>query len=174
MAILKVARLGHPVLREKSLPVPIDEIRSPEIQRLIEDLVETNPGDIQFQRGLAWCENDIGNALSEEGKTSNALAAYERSRQTKQRIAEEHPGDADGESTQADPKGLRDLGAIFDRITQDGDVAHREGDPGILPCLGNLKGGMQDEIEVRVTNRRQRLLAADDVPAARRCAAGSS
>jgi peptide deformylase len=41
MAILKVARLGHPVLREKSLPVPIDEIRSPEIQRLIDDLVET-------------------------------------------------------------------------------------------------------------------------------------
>src|ERR1700730_403461 len=41
MAILKVARLGHPVLREKSLAVPIDEIRSPEIQRLIEDLVET-------------------------------------------------------------------------------------------------------------------------------------
>ena len=41
MAILKVARLGHPVLREKSLPVPIDEIRSSEIQRLIDDMVET-------------------------------------------------------------------------------------------------------------------------------------
>jgi peptide deformylase len=41
MAILKVARLGHPVLREKSLPVSIDEIRSPEIQRLIDDMVET-------------------------------------------------------------------------------------------------------------------------------------
>jgi len=41
MAILKVARLGHPVLREKSLPVPVDEIRSPETQRLVDDLVET-------------------------------------------------------------------------------------------------------------------------------------
>ena len=41
MAILKVARLGHPVLREKSLPVPLGDIRSPEIQRLIDDLVET-------------------------------------------------------------------------------------------------------------------------------------
>jgi peptide deformylase len=41
MAILKVARLGHPVLREKSLPLPIDEIRSSEIQRLIDDMVET-------------------------------------------------------------------------------------------------------------------------------------
>jgi peptide deformylase len=41
MAILKVARLGHPVLREKSLPVPVDEIRQPETQHLIDDLVET-------------------------------------------------------------------------------------------------------------------------------------
>ena len=41
MAILKVARLGHPVLREKSSPVPVDEIRQPETQRLIDDLVET-------------------------------------------------------------------------------------------------------------------------------------
>jgi peptide deformylase len=41
MAILKVARLGHPVLRQPSLPVPVGEIRSPENQRLIDDLVET-------------------------------------------------------------------------------------------------------------------------------------
>jgi peptide deformylase len=41
MAILKVARLGHPVLRQPGLPVPVEEIRSPEIQRLIDDMVET-------------------------------------------------------------------------------------------------------------------------------------
>ena len=41
MAILKVARLGHPVLRQPSLPVPVEEIQSPEIQHLIDDLVET-------------------------------------------------------------------------------------------------------------------------------------
>jgi peptide deformylase len=41
MAILKVARLGHPVLRQKALPVPAGEIRSPETQRLIDDMVET-------------------------------------------------------------------------------------------------------------------------------------
>jgi hypothetical protein len=40
----------------------------------------------------------------------------------------------------------------------------RTGDAGILPRLRNLKGGMQNEIEVRVTDRRQRLLSADDVP----------
>jgi peptide deformylase len=41
MAILKVARLGHPVLRQKAEPVPVDAIRSPEIQRLITDMVDT-------------------------------------------------------------------------------------------------------------------------------------
>jgi peptide deformylase len=41
MAILKVARLGHPVLRQRAEPVPPETIRSPEIQRLIDDMVET-------------------------------------------------------------------------------------------------------------------------------------
>ncbi len=41
MAILKVARLGHPVLRQVAEAVPVKEIRSPEVQRLIDDMVET-------------------------------------------------------------------------------------------------------------------------------------
>src|SRR6266567_2901342 len=41
MAILKVARLGHPVLRQQALPVSVEEIRSPDVQRLIDDMVET-------------------------------------------------------------------------------------------------------------------------------------
>jgi peptide deformylase len=41
MAILKVARLGHPVLRQPADPVPVEAIRTPEIQRLIDDMVET-------------------------------------------------------------------------------------------------------------------------------------
>jgi peptide deformylase len=41
MAILKVARLGHPVLREPALPVPADEIGSAAVQRLIDDMIET-------------------------------------------------------------------------------------------------------------------------------------
>ena len=41
MAILKVARLGHPVLRQVAAPVPPSEIRSAEAQRLIDDMVET-------------------------------------------------------------------------------------------------------------------------------------
>jgi peptide deformylase len=41
MAILKVARLGHPVLRKAALPVPPDEIPSPDLQRFIDDMIET-------------------------------------------------------------------------------------------------------------------------------------
>jgi peptide deformylase len=41
MAILKVARLGHPVLRRVARPVPLEEIRSPDVQRFIDDMVET-------------------------------------------------------------------------------------------------------------------------------------
>jgi peptide deformylase len=41
MAIRKVARLGHPVLRQPAAPVPVAAIRSPEIQRLVDDMIET-------------------------------------------------------------------------------------------------------------------------------------
>jgi peptide deformylase len=41
MSILKVARMGHPVLRQKAAPVPPGEIKSARIQRLIDDLFET-------------------------------------------------------------------------------------------------------------------------------------
>jgi peptide deformylase len=41
MAILKVARLGHPVLRTQAHPVPADQIRTASVQRLIDDMIET-------------------------------------------------------------------------------------------------------------------------------------
>ena len=41
MAILKVARLGHPILRQVAEPVSPEAIRSPEIQGFIDDLIET-------------------------------------------------------------------------------------------------------------------------------------
>ena len=41
MAILKVARLGHPVLREVARPIPAAAIRSADVQRLIDDMIET-------------------------------------------------------------------------------------------------------------------------------------
>lgn len=41
MAILRVARIGHPVLRQVALPVPSDQLSTPEIQGLIRDMLET-------------------------------------------------------------------------------------------------------------------------------------
>lgn len=41
MAILKVAHLGHPVLRRQAEPVPPEAIGAPEIQQLIDDMLET-------------------------------------------------------------------------------------------------------------------------------------
>lgn len=41
MAILKVARMGHPVLRAKAKPIDPADIRSPRIQGLIDDMFQT-------------------------------------------------------------------------------------------------------------------------------------
>ena len=41
MSILKVARMGHPILRAKARPVTSAEIASPRIQQLIDDMIET-------------------------------------------------------------------------------------------------------------------------------------
>jgi len=41
MAILKVARMGHPVLRAKARPLDKSDIKSAAIQRLIDDLIDT-------------------------------------------------------------------------------------------------------------------------------------
>jgi peptide deformylase len=41
MAILKVARMGHPILRRAAPPLTRSQIRSAEVQRLIDDMVET-------------------------------------------------------------------------------------------------------------------------------------
>lgn len=41
MTLLKIAHVGHPILRERSREVARAELASPEIQRFIDDLVET-------------------------------------------------------------------------------------------------------------------------------------
>jgi peptide deformylase len=41
MSILKVARMGHPLLRAKARPLAPDEIRSDRTQKLIDDMIET-------------------------------------------------------------------------------------------------------------------------------------
>jgi peptide deformylase len=41
MSILKVARMGHPVLRQKAREVDKQEIKHPTLQKLIDDMIET-------------------------------------------------------------------------------------------------------------------------------------
>jgi peptide deformylase len=41
MSILKVARMGHPVLRARAQPLEPADIKSPRIQQLIDDMFET-------------------------------------------------------------------------------------------------------------------------------------
>lgn len=41
MSILKIARMGHPVLNQRARELTQAEIRSPETQRLIQDMIET-------------------------------------------------------------------------------------------------------------------------------------
>jgi len=41
MALLKIARLGHPVLRQIAQPVQNDEIQTPLFQQFIDDMIET-------------------------------------------------------------------------------------------------------------------------------------
>ena len=41
MAILKVARLGHPVLRQKASDVEVKDIKAGKFRELVEDMIET-------------------------------------------------------------------------------------------------------------------------------------
>ena len=41
MSILKIARLGHPVLRQVAQPIDPEDITSPRIQQLVEDMLAT-------------------------------------------------------------------------------------------------------------------------------------
>lgn len=41
MALLKIAQIGEPVLRASAQKIPVDEISSPTIQTLIDDMIQT-------------------------------------------------------------------------------------------------------------------------------------
>jgi peptide deformylase len=41
MSILKVARMGHPVLRRPARPVDKSDVKSPLFQKLVDDMIET-------------------------------------------------------------------------------------------------------------------------------------
>src|SRR5947209_8471950 len=41
MTLLKIAQVGHPILREKTRPISIEEIKATKTQTLIDDMIET-------------------------------------------------------------------------------------------------------------------------------------
>ncbi len=41
MSILKTSKLGNPILRQTAKEVPLSELKSPAIQKLIDDMIET-------------------------------------------------------------------------------------------------------------------------------------
>lgn len=58
MAVRKVVRMGHPVLRQVAKPVPVEDIKKPEMKTLIQDMIETM--DHYQGRGLAAPQIDVG------------------------------------------------------------------------------------------------------------------
>jgi peptide deformylase len=59
MSILKVARLGHPVLVRPSAPVSPEELATPELQRLIDDMIET----MRDERGIGLAAPQVHRPL---------------------------------------------------------------------------------------------------------------
>ncbi len=60
MSILKVARMGHPVLRAKARPLEKAEIRSVPVQKLIDDMIDT----MREYHGVAEIVEDWEGCLS--------------------------------------------------------------------------------------------------------------
>lgn len=59
MSILKVARMGHPVLRTPAQPVEPSEIDTPAVQRLIDDMFET----MREYRGIGLAAPQVHESL---------------------------------------------------------------------------------------------------------------
>jgi peptide deformylase len=79
MSILKVARMGHPVLRAKARPLSAADIRTAEFQKLVDDMIETmveyhgvGLAGPQVHEGLRIFVADLG-AKDEEASEAIAI-----------------------------------------------------------------------------------------------------
>jgi peptide deformylase len=59
MAVLEIATVGDPVLRERARDLTVEELRSDELQRLIDDMIETK----RAAHGAGIAANQVGRAL---------------------------------------------------------------------------------------------------------------
>ena len=60
MSILKVARMGHPVLRQKARAVDKHELKSQATQRFIDDMIETMRDTPALALPLRRCTRTCG------------------------------------------------------------------------------------------------------------------
>jgi len=59
MSVLEIATVGHPVLRERAREVTAEELSSPEVQRLIDDMIETK----RAAKGAGLAANQVHETL---------------------------------------------------------------------------------------------------------------
>jgi len=59
MSVLDIAMVGHPVLRERAREIDAEELGSPEVQRLIDDMIETK----RAAHGAGLAANQVGETL---------------------------------------------------------------------------------------------------------------
>ena len=59
MSVREIVQVGHPVLRERAREVTPGELRAPEIQGLIDDMVET----VRAANGAGLAANQVGEAV---------------------------------------------------------------------------------------------------------------
>jgi peptide deformylase len=59
MAVLEIATVGDPVLRERARELTLEELRSDEVQQLIDDMIETK----RAAHGAGIAANQVGRAL---------------------------------------------------------------------------------------------------------------
>jgi peptide deformylase len=59
VSVLPITRIGDPVLRTPTRPVTRDELSSPEIQRLVDDLIDT----VRHASGAGIAANQVGRSL---------------------------------------------------------------------------------------------------------------
>jgi peptide deformylase len=59
MAVREIVTVGDPVLRERAREITPEELRSPEVQRLIDDLIETK----RAANGAGIAANQVGETL---------------------------------------------------------------------------------------------------------------
>lgn len=56
MAVREIVTVGHPVLRQRARLIPADEVGSPDVQQLIDDLIDT----MRAANGAGLAANQIG------------------------------------------------------------------------------------------------------------------